>query len=124
MAVAVSDSCTFLYRVFFLVKILAFCGVHTCIFISVEDSGSTGPSDATAMKFKVRLKEQVSADCVNGISLHPYAPYLSVTSGQRRLVQSMADDSEDSSGSESTSAPVGQNSLDLFKVISRTPVSD
>ena len=90
----------------------------------MEDSGSTGPSDATAMKFKVRLKEQASADCVNGISLHPYAPYLSVTSGQRRLVQSMADDSEDSSGSESTSAPVGQNSLDLFKVISRTPVSD
>ena len=112
------------YIEYFLVKRLAFSGVHTCIFISVEDSGSTGPSDATAMKFKVRLKKQASADCVNGISLHPYAPYLSVTSGQRRLVQSMADDSEDSSGCESKSAQVGQNSLDLFKVISRTPVSD
>ena len=76
------------------------------------------------MKFKVRLKEQVSTDCVNGISLHPYAPYVSVTYGQRRLVQSITDESDDSSGSESSSAPVGQNSLDLFKVTSRTPVFD
>ena len=79
---------------------------------SVDDQD--GVSSGGTLKVKVKLKQQVHDDCVNGISLHPYYSLAAVTSGQRRLKQTVLYSSSDE-GSESE-AIACENNLTLMKI--------
>ena len=86
---------------------------------SVSETNNQLSDESNVLKVKIRLKEQLHQDCINGVSLHPTSNLIALTSGQRRLDQTMILDSsdEDSEGEQSDKAADKMvNSLSLLQV--------
>merc|ERR1712029_39215 len=96
--------------------------------LTVWDLNSVGESSklsechvgSAPFKVKPRFQEKLKSDCINGVSLHPTAPYIAVTCGQRRLDQNTLDSSEDESEHPDKVIDTIENSLSLLKVNTMT----